>query len=388
MLVIATNTQTGWLYVVVGILVALLLVGFTVSRLTLRGLHVTRGEIPPVWEGERVTVRLFVSNPSRWSRYMVALSDPAPGVESSCTPQQFVIGQIPAGGVVNVEYGLPCPRRGAFAFGRVKLNSATPFGLFPAERGIDAPGELVVYPRGPILRRLDRMDVLPRSASASRTFHRAGHSYDFQGIREYRWGDDIRFVHWPTTARLGQLTLREFQEMASHHITIVIDNGLTSGVGPPGATPLDDATRMAASVIAFVQRGAARVSLAAAGMERVRNVREPLALEWLARLQPAPALLHQHAPTRVEAGRSLIVFAVDPPCDESVEWLLQVRERVSQLLVVLLEADSYGAKDEGLTNPACSAAASRLSANGIMVRRHWAGRDLALALRDGEWVLA
>lgn len=386
---IASNTQTGWLYIVVACLVALLAIGFITPRLTLRTLEVTRLALPSACEGDTVTIRLRVRNPSKWPRFLVTLTEFPPFADRDGKPRLFLIGCIPATGGVTIEYPVECRFRGAMPLGVVTLQSATPLGLFPATRKLAVPDELVVHPRRLALSRLDFISVTPRSASSARTFQRAGHSYDFQGIREYQFGDDIRLVHWPTTARIGRLMLREFRESGAQRTVVLIDNGRHSALGAPGRTALDDAARFAATVVHRAQQDGAHVTLAASDENGrtafLHNARVGQAMDWLTRLQPSEAAppwshLVEQAVPHVERGGRLLVVAASPLEPEDMEQLHEAR---LQLFVLLLQTDSYGGL--AVDPDAWRSTASMLTSAGATVRRHEAEHDLSRALgTDGK----
>lgn len=401
MFVIAVNTQTGWLYLMVAILLALLVVGFAASRLMLTSIEIVRLPLPPAWEGDTVTMRLRVRNTSTLPRFVVQLTDASPlesPADASDRAPRFVIGRIAPGGDVLVSYTLQCTRRGAFRFAPVILESATPLGLFPARRRVDTSGELVIFPKGPVLRRFDLLSLTPRAATSSRTFQRAGHSYDFRGIREYQWGDDTRFLHWPTTARTGRLMVREFREMGAQHATILVDNDTLMGVGPLGATALDDAVRMAASVLIYASKNGANISLvvnarvqngAKASPLTTQNVRGLRGLDLLARLQPEPSgtwtdALANVLPAIARRGRLMVVTA-HPVISASVVSALTARR--GQITVVFMEAWSYDRdvripwREEDYTH-----GMRTLKAAGVNAYRHRAGADLLVTLcRSGVY---
>jgi uncharacterized protein (DUF58 family) len=362
MLVIATNTQTGWLYVVVAVLAALLALGFILPRLTLRGLEVTRLAVPPAWEGDTVTIRLRVRNPSRWPRFVIGLEEhppfpppPAEGEarpEESASPLRFVIGVVPGGAGVTVEYPVHCRFRAALPFAPVTLGTGTPLGLFPLSRSFDTGGEIVVYPRAVKPPRAAPALATPRLAASTRTFHRAGSSYDLHGIREYQFGDDTRFVHWPTSARVGRLMLREFREVGAERVAILVDTALRCGHGPPGRTPLDMAARVAAWLVEEARRNAAHVTLlrgdAHGRPDMLHNARGAQALDWLARLAPSGearwAEVALQAASHLERRARLIVLAAGPA---SADDLATVGARRLQVEVIVLRpGDEDAALDE------------------------------------------
>ena len=80
---------------------------------------------------------------------------------------------------------------------------------------------------------------------------KAGGSEEFFGTREYRQGDSLRYIHWPSTARHSQLIVKEFEIRASVEVTIVIDLQRNSDIGKGKETTLEYAVKIAASTAKY-----------------------------------------------------------------------------------------------------------------------------------------
>lgn len=361
---IATNTQTGWLYVVVAFLAALLVLGFIMPRVTLRGLQAAREVGVAVFEGEAASVRLRVANPSRRARYLVTVVD----VDPVGGTQRFLIGRLAPLATVSMQYEVRPARRGVLQFAPVVLETATPVGFFPHQRRLEAPAELLVYPRAPEAQRRRVPSQARASAASSQTYSRAGHSYDFLGIREYSFGDDTRHLHWPSTARAGHLMVREFQDLAAHSLCVVVDNAPSSAPPAAGDRPLDVACRLAAAVARQARSESCSLVLLAGGgpgeVRAVHNPRGDRALEWLARLEPGTANswceVIRAGLDQVPRRAHLFVMATAPAVEDDV--LRALAERRIRLEVALVESDAATAE-------AYDGAERTLRAAGIAVRR-------------------
>lgn len=343
-LFVAVNTQTGWLYLVVAMLVVLLALGFVGPSASLRGLEVSRAPIAPVREGELATVRLHVRNPSRWTRTLVVLHEVAPFPVAPSPSQElarielpphpwnekpttvdlrlvrFVIGAIPPRASATVEYRTRGAVRGVWSVSETHLACTMPFGLFTSERRVEAPGTLVVHPREAAPTQLDALYAAVRGAGTTAPSSRAGHSYDLRGIHPYQIGDDIRFIHWATTARTGQLAVRQFNDLGAAHLTVLIDTGARSGEGPPGNRPIDEAARVAARIIAMARHLGTRVTLVAPDADgrlaTLREARGDEALDWLARVCTVDTVSWGEALRQCTAARgpkgAMVVLVADP----------------------------------------------------------------------------
>src|SRR5207247_1917904 len=103
-------------------------------------------------------------------------------------------------------------RRGVQESTAASVRSAAPFGVAQASRPVAAPGRTVVYPAVVELGRVPLIDLAPTRDSAMHTAPRRGTGPEYLGIREYRTGDSMRHVHWPSTARHGPAMVGEFEQ--------------------------------------------------------------------------------------------------------------------------------------------------------------------------------
>ena len=130
---------------------------------------------------------------------------------------------LPAGGRVEITLSATPSRRGVLRFERCRLLRPDPLGLVNASTGIELPGELVVLPRCypippltlPGARRLQRGGVA--------LSHNVGDSQEFIQLRDYRPGDPLRHIHWPSFAKAGKPVVKEFQDEYFTRYALVLD---------------------------------------------------------------------------------------------------------------------------------------------------------------------
>jgi uncharacterized protein (DUF58 family) len=119
-------------------------------------------------------------------------------------------------------YRLGAERRGVFRVGPLEAVAADPFGLVAVTSEAAATTELTVYPRvervapPPLTTGHD-----PRSGAGHATF--LGHGDEFYGLRAYEVGDDLRQVHWPSTARQDELMIRQHELPWQGRATVLVD---------------------------------------------------------------------------------------------------------------------------------------------------------------------
>ncbi|HMO58423.1 MAG TPA: DUF58 domain-containing protein [Roseiflexaceae bacterium] len=116
----------------------------------------------------------------------------------------------------------PCTMRGKFRLGPATLSSGDPFGLFRLERQIPGSSEILVYPRTIALPGF-RLPVaeLPGGQSVRSRTHQV--TPNVSTIRDYLPGDGMNRIHWRSTARTGQLMVKEFELDPTADVYVVLD---------------------------------------------------------------------------------------------------------------------------------------------------------------------
>ena len=222
-----------------------------------------------------------------------------------------------AAGVVRKSAGhieqlqLQPSRRGAVEMSDWWLQSGDPLGLFKRiKRGKDGEVALVL-PRFTSL----RAQPLVRELEAAVTAPRAGYGTEVFGVRPYQPGDALRRIHWRTTARRGELIVREFEPPGVQNLGIFLDPN------PPEQAAADQVARIAASEAWDCLRAGGRVTLWAPGCEPSQpdEERDLVALlRWLAR----------YPKRSVEAGPPPLVGAAVAVTTQSDRRLLDAVEDV------------------------------------------------------------
>lgn len=221
----AINTMAGWLYVLSGISFALLLIAAVLPARSLLGLNVRRHFIQPVNAGEQLTVELEIENQTTRSKTLFQVQDLLPFVLGE--PVQTPIAIIPPQGSYLWIYSQLAPRRGVYRWHTVHLRTASPLGLFWCRRRHEIPAKAIVYPivlpltKCPLL---DEMGQEDRDQSYSHQHLQTATAGLTRSLRPYRVGDPIRLIHWRTSARYGELRVRELEVIqGGQEIVICLD---------------------------------------------------------------------------------------------------------------------------------------------------------------------
>jgi uncharacterized protein (DUF58 family) len=270
----AINTMAGWLYVISGVSFALLGVAAVLPAISLRGLTVNRLPIQPVTASSELTVELEIHNQSKQPVSLLLVEDILPFILGK--PIKQAIETIPVGGNYRWKYYYPTQRRGVYRWQTVELASGAPLGLFWSRRQREATAKAIVYPTVLPLTSCPLVDQIGQDES---------HRSDFRGrplltkneglvrsLRPYRIGDAMRLIHWRTSARYGELRVRELEVVTGgEDIIIALDSA-----GSWEEENFEQAVIAAASLYFYAYRQQIQVQLWTASTGLVKGDRSVL----------------------------------------------------------------------------------------------------------------
>lgn len=174
--------------------------------------------------GELVSIEIEVAN-RKWflSSWLLAARDQVAHVRDRFQAATL-FARVPAGQTRHSHYFVRFSQRGEYSFGPLELTTHFPLGLI--ERGLlfNDFAKLIVHPRVGRMTSRWRSDLWNATELAEQRRMRAGLFDDeFHRIREYRPGDNPKAIHWRTTARSGELMVREFQQTRDRDLVLLIE---------------------------------------------------------------------------------------------------------------------------------------------------------------------
>lgn len=119
------------------------------------------------------------------------------------------------------DFEVVCRHRGVYHLGPLEIMAGDPFGFYTRRQLLPERCEIVVYPRVVPLRRLGFLEASDLGRDRSRCNLQDNPDY-LAGVRDYRPGDSLRRIHWPATARRGQLQVRLFEPAAAPALMLVL----------------------------------------------------------------------------------------------------------------------------------------------------------------------
>ncbi|MBZ6140407.1 DUF58 domain-containing protein [Streptomyces olivaceus] len=208
------------------------------------------GRVPA---GSEARVHLRVDNVSRLPTGLLMLQDRVPYVLGP--RPRFVLDRVEPGGRREVSYRVRSDLRGRYPLGPLQLRLTDPFGLCELTRSFSAHDTLTVIPRVEPLPPV-RLSGEAKGYGEGRQRSLALAGDDDVIPRGYRYGDDLRRVHWRSTARYGELMVRREEQPQRARCTVLLDTRVVAyeGAGPDSA--FEWAVSGAASVLVhMLERG-------------------------------------------------------------------------------------------------------------------------------------
>ena len=208
--------------------------------------------------GERVDTELWIANDgTRRLRGLVRDAwQPTAGAPLARIPLD-----VPPGERRRLEVPLRPRRRGELASAFVMVRAIGPLGLAGRQARTDARGAVRVLPPFASRRHLPSRIARLRELDGNTSVQVRGQGTEFDSLREYVRGDDVRSIDWRATARAGTTMLRTWRPERDRHVVIVIDTGRTSAARVGDGTRLDASMEAALLLSALATRAGDHVHL-------------------------------------------------------------------------------------------------------------------------------
>ena len=269
--------------------------------------------------------------------------------------------------------------RGRYVVEEVRATIDDPFGLARSVVELPAGGSLLVYPRLVVLDRLFS-ESGAHAQDGRRLLLRRPSGFDFHSVREYEQGESLRKVHWPTTARRGQLMVKELEDAPRDEIAVVLD----AEASTVAEESFDEQVRAAGSILRSHASHGRRAVLAINSSERPTARVSSLDGDWIAALGLLAAAEPDGARPVVEllardsgpASRALETVVVTASVSGALATRLVQRFLHGQgVSVVWIDAPSYAGRPTKIEPELL-----RLQAAGIAVAVVRRGDSLAAVL--------
>lgn len=262
--------------------------------------------------------------------------------------------QLPSQGNVVAKYTVTPLKRGEYQFGKIRIFISAIMGIFSRRISIDAEQKIAVYPSVLQLKKHQLSTVKRMAAFAgNKKMNRPGHSYEFDQIKDYVQGDDLRYINWKSTGKTGSIKTNHFIEEKSQPVYALIDKSRCMNMAFDGLSLLDYSVNAAlvllgnalqkgdrAGLITFSDKtGAALRADNSPG--QIRRILDLLYKQEYRTTEADYELLY-HAINRLVKNRSLFVLYTNFESKYAMQRALPVLRKISRrhLLVVVLFENS------------------------------------------------
>ena len=330
---LSLSWQYPWLkWVVLAYDVGLLIVAVIDSRTSRlrKGVVITREFGGRFAVGAEIEVRIHVQNATNRS-IQVILKDEFP-------PQMTLNGVRE--GRINVEaqssatliYGLTPPKRGRFEFGVTALRFKSRLKLVWCEIKVTEPVSVKVYPN---MRRAREAELKALGARSVVSSHRKtswrGEGREFESMRDYVRGDELRHISWTATARRGKLTTRQYQIERDQTILIALDAGRLMTARIEKETKLDSAVHATLALISAAARAGDNAGLVVFG----RKIKSYL----------PPSRGRDHIESALEALYAVEPEMIEPSYARAFEFIAANSKRRALIVLLTDLVDEEGSKE-------------------------------------------
>jgi uncharacterized protein (DUF58 family) len=170
--------------------------------------------------GDESRVELAIRNRGRRTSPVVELRDP---VDGGPRRARLLLAPLPPGAEERAQYRIPTERRGVLSVGPLEARRFDPLALATRAAVVAPESELVVYPPVEALLPLPHAPGDDRRGGVRRASAMGATGDDFYALRPWVVGDDLRQVHWPSTARRDELMVRQHDVPWQGRATVVLD---------------------------------------------------------------------------------------------------------------------------------------------------------------------
>lgn len=161
-------------------------------------------------------------------------------------PEQFQVRdfsierKLEASSSSEIEYKLRPVERGEYHFGKLNIYVTSVFGLVARRFSSDDKAMVPTYPSFMQLRKYDLIAISNNLHQYGiKKIRKIGHTMEFEQIKDYVLGDDLRTINWKATAKRNQLMVNQFQDEKSQPVYSIIDKGRVMKMPFDGLTLLD-----------------------------------------------------------------------------------------------------------------------------------------------------
>ena len=280
--------------------------------------------------GAETEVRVEIANHTTRDISLVVKDEYPPQMKLSGAREGRV--NVDAQTTAALVYGLTPPKRGRFEFGLVGIRYLSGWRLVWSQTRAGQPVTVKVYPNMRRAREAELRALGARSfVAARRKSQWRGEGRDFESLRDYVLGDEMRHISWTATARRGRLVTRQYQMERDQTILIALDAGRLMTARIEQETKLDSAVHAALALMSAAARAGDNAGLLVFG----RKVQAYL----------PPKRGAEHLDAALEALHAIEPEMIEPSYSRAFEFIAANSRRRSLVVVITDLVDEEGSRE-------------------------------------------
>lgn len=193
--------------------------------------------------GDQNQIKLSIDNRYPFKAFLTIIDE----IPEQFQERNFKIKQsIAPQKIASITYNLRPTERGEYHFGDLNIYASSILGLVAKRFTFDSDAMVPTYPSFKQLRKFELLNINKNSVEYGiKKIRRIGHTMEFEQIKEYVQGDDIRTINWKATAKKNSLMVNQFQDEKSQPVYSIIDRGRVMQMPFEGLSLLDYAINAA-----------------------------------------------------------------------------------------------------------------------------------------------
>lgn len=178
-----------------------------------------------IFVGDEILMTVGVTNAAKRSTSLLEVQDKVSAEGRKVT---FSLANLKPGDSTSASYRIRLNTRGVRKMGPLTVSSSDLLGLVESQQVMAPPAELVVFPRVQTLGGIGVTAGADPAITGSSNNTGGVRSDEFFALRPYEVGDDLRSVHWPSSARMGDLYVRQYETVQRGRLIVIIDTRVSS----------------------------------------------------------------------------------------------------------------------------------------------------------------
>ncbi len=225
----AVIREINLLILLAGTMIGLLNLQWRFNTRTLQGLRIRRRVPLRTMVGLPTDVSIEVTNTRRWLGSWLVLAEDQiqkiqPNVKRLTEKGVALIDEVQPQRTTSARYELRFLERGRYRIGSTTISTRFPIGLGRGWRVIDNSVDLMVHPHfGKLLPACRTLLQAELEGTAKAVPRSSVHEGEFYGLRNWQTGDSRRWIHWRTTAKRGELSVRQFEQLQRRQLSVLVD---------------------------------------------------------------------------------------------------------------------------------------------------------------------